>query len=82
MLRDFMSNKEKKTYTFSGVFIKEGDWYVAKCFELDVVSQGRTMEEAFKNIQEAIMLYIDSFGTEDISMSENPVFLAPIEVFA
>jgi predicted RNase H-like HicB family nuclease len=31
-----------------------------------VTSQGETLEDAEKNIKEAIELYIESFGTEDL----------------
>ncbi len=43
--------------------IKKGDkQYVALCPELDVVSQGYTIEEALKNLKEAVALYIDEIG--------------------
>lgn len=41
---------------------KEGRFFVAHCLEPDVTSQGRTLEEAQANINEAIELYIESFG--------------------
>lgn len=37
--------------------IKDGDWFVAKCIENNVASQGKTIDEAIKNLQEAILLY-------------------------
>ena len=37
---------------------KEGTWFVARSLELKVVSQGKTLEMAEKNIQEAIKLYL------------------------
>ena len=38
---------------------KEGSWYVARSLELGVVSQGKTIEEAEKNIKEALELYLE-----------------------
>ena len=38
---------------------KEGDLYAALCLELNVASQGKTLEEARKNIREAIELYLE-----------------------
>lgn len=38
---------------------KEGKWYVARSLELGVVSQGRSIEEAEKNVKEAIDLYLE-----------------------
>ena len=51
---------------FNIVYAKEKNWIVARCLEIDVVSQGRTMKSAEHNIKEAIQLYIDSFGQPDI----------------
>ena len=43
--------------------IKKGEkQYVALCPELDVVSQGVTVEDALKNIKEAVELYIEEMG--------------------
>lgn len=47
---------------FTAVIIQEPDWYVAHCLELGVVSQGKTIEEAQANLNEAVELYIESFG--------------------
>ena len=43
--------------------IKKGEkQYVALCPEVDVVSQGRTVEEAISNLREAVELYIEIEG--------------------
>jgi predicted RNase H-like HicB family nuclease len=39
--------------------VREGDWYVAQCLEVDVVSQGETVEEALANLREALELYYE-----------------------
>jgi predicted RNase H-like HicB family nuclease len=36
--------------------------YVALCPEIDVVSQGYTVEESVSNLKEAVELYIDEMG--------------------
>jgi predicted RNase H-like HicB family nuclease len=33
---------------------QEGGWYVARCLEVDVVSQGRTVHEAVENLAEGV----------------------------
>ena len=38
---------------------KDGDLYSALCLELDVASQGTTVEEVEKNLQEAVELYLE-----------------------
>lgn len=47
---------------FAAVITKEERWYVARCVELGVVSQGKTIEEAQANLKEAVELYLESFG--------------------
>jgi predicted RNase H-like HicB family nuclease len=50
---------------FTAVINKEENWYVAHCVQLEVVSQGKTIEEAQTNLKEAVELYLESFETED-----------------
>jgi predicted RNase H-like HicB family nuclease len=38
---------------------REGDWYVSRCLELDIASQGETEEEALANLKEALELYFE-----------------------
>lgn len=47
--------------TLTAVIHREGDWYVAQCPEVGTVSQGRTVEEAVANLQEATELYLQEF---------------------
>ncbi len=51
---------------FTAVLTREENWYVAHCVELGVVSQGKTIEEAQANLKEAVELYLESFGEEDL----------------
>jgi predicted RNase H-like HicB family nuclease len=44
---------------FTTVIAKEGKWFVAYCLELGVVSQEKTIEEARKNLREAVELYLE-----------------------
>ena len=49
--------------------IKKGEkQYVALCQEVDVVSQGYTVEKAIKNLKEAVELYIEE---EDLPQEAN-----------
>jgi predicted RNase H-like HicB family nuclease len=45
------------TYRCTTVIVQEGKWYVARCLELGIVSQGRTIESAQENLKEAVELY-------------------------
>jgi predicted RNase H-like HicB family nuclease len=37
----------------------EGDWYLARCLEVEVASQGRTVEDALASLKEALELYFE-----------------------
>ena len=65
---------------FTAIVTKEEKWYVAHCLELAVVSQGKTFEEAQANLKEAVELYIESFGLDDLPESMGEVILYPLEV--
>ena len=45
---------------------KEDDWYVARCVEIEVASQGRSEDEALRNLEEAILLYLQDDDTGEI----------------
>ena len=55
--------------------IKKGEkQYVALCQEIDVVSQGYTVEEAIANLKEAVELYIEEMGyPEEITSNDTIV---------
>ncbi len=46
---------------FTAVLYKEEDMYVAECPEVGTVSQGKTIDEAIKNLKEATELYSEEF---------------------
>lgn len=46
---------------------KEGDGYVSLCPELDVASQGATIEEAKAHLQEALELFFECASQEEIT---------------
>lgn len=51
---------------FTGVIHREGDAFVALCPELDVASQGSTVDEARANLQEALELFLETAPKEEI----------------
>ena len=56
---------------FTAIIKKGEKQFVALCPELDVVSQGYTIEEAIKNLKEACDLYIEEMGVPEGASSEN-----------
>lgn len=65
---------------FSALITKEDKFYVARCPELNVTSQGKTFEEARNNLQEAVELYIESFGLSDVPQEKEPPIWTSLEI--
>lgn len=61
---------------FTAAVTKDGAWYVARCLEVEVTSQGRTLDEALANLKEALELY---FEDQPASIEETPI-IAPVEI--
>ncbi|MFV1951070.1 MAG: type II toxin-antitoxin system HicB family antitoxin [Nitrospinota bacterium] len=53
------------THIFTAIVYKEVDLYVAECPEVGTASQGSTIEEAIKNLQEATELYLEEFSLKE-----------------
>jgi predicted RNase H-like HicB family nuclease len=71
----------KQLQTFTAVIEREGDGYVALCPEFDVASQGNTIEEARKNLQEAVELFLESADPSEIEeRRHSEVFVTRLEV--
>jgi predicted RNase H-like HicB family nuclease len=44
---------------FTVAVTHEAQWYVARCLDVDVVSQGETVDDAVANLEEALGLYFE-----------------------
>lgn len=64
---------------FTAVIKKGEKQFVALCPELDVVSQGYSVEEALQNLKEAVGLYIEEMGVPEGAASEQTI-IASFEV--
>ena len=54
------------THVFTALVQKEGKLWVALCPELDVASQGNSVEEARANLREAVELFLESASKSEI----------------
>jgi predicted RNase H-like HicB family nuclease len=54
------------TNSYTAIVAKEGSLYVALCPELDVASQGTTVEQATANLREAVELFLECADQEEI----------------
>ena len=68
------------TTMYTAIIEKEGNLYAALCPELDVASQGTTVEEATSNLQEAVELFLECADPEEIKRRRRTeVFVTRIE---
>ena len=65
----------------TAIIEREGDGYVALCPELDIASQGETIEEARYNLREALELFFESASQEEIKdRFRAEVYITQVEV--
>jgi predicted RNase H-like HicB family nuclease len=67
-------------YRFSALITKEDDWYVARCPELAVTSQGSDVESARANLREAIELYLETWGAPEVDITAQQPFWTFLEI--
>lgn len=76
----------KPIFVFTGIIIKENEGYSSLCLELDVASQGETIEETKLKLMEAITLYIETAIESNLPLirpvpeRENPINTRPDDV--
>ncbi len=65
----------------TAIIEREGNGFVALCPELDVASQGDTVDEARKNLQEALELFFETASPEEIKERlHEEVYVTYVEV--
>jgi predicted RNase H-like HicB family nuclease len=67
--------------TFTAIVQREGSGWVALCPELDVASQGDTIEAAKANLQEAVSLFLEAADPAEVSQRlRTETYLSQVEV--
>jgi len=70
-----------KMQQFTAIIEKEENQYVALCPELDIASQGGSVEEARANLVEALELFFESASPKEIEERlHDEVFITRLEV--
>lgn len=73
--------KAKRNIPLTAIIQSSEKYYVALCPELDVVSQGKTVEEARRNIAEAVELFLETASASEIKHRlHKETYIAPLEV--
>ena len=67
----------------TAVIERDGDGFVALCPEVDVASQGSTVQEARANLQEALELFFEMASESEISRRlRSEVYVTRVHVSA
>jgi predicted RNase H-like HicB family nuclease len=67
---------------FTAMIYRENGGYVALCPELDVASQGDSVEEASANLREAVELFIETADPSEIAGGTEELYVTALEVSA
>jgi Uncharacterized conserved protein len=69
------------TRQLTAIIEREGDGYVALCPEVDVASQGATVDEARNNLKEALELFFETASPAEIQQRvHDEVYVTHVEV--
>ena len=61
---------------YNVIIQKEENWYVAKCLDNNIASQGKTIEEAMENLKESLELYMQ----DEKTVQPKEIFITTLEV--
>jgi len=65
----------------TAIIEREGDGYVPLCPELDIASQGGSIEEARDNLREALELFFEAASPEELNQRlHGEIFVTQVEV--
>ena len=71
----------RNTRQFTAVIEREDNSYVALCPELDIASQGESVEEARANLKEAIELFFETASKKEVrERMHEEVFITRLEI--
>jgi len=71
----------KQTRRLTALIEREDDMFVSLCPELDIASQGATIEEAHANLKEALTLFFQSADASEVAgRLHGEIFVTSVEI--
>jgi predicted RNase H-like HicB family nuclease len=65
----------------TAIIEREGDGYISLCPEIDVASQGATVQEASENLREAVELFFETASAAEVQQRlHDEVYITRLEV--
>jgi predicted RNase H-like HicB family nuclease len=65
--------------SIKAVIYHDGEQYCGKCLEIDVFTQGRSVDETIKNLEEAASLHLEDEDPAKYGLVKNPSLLIMME---
>ena len=76
-----LQRKKEDGMKLTAIIERDGDGFVSLCPELDIASQGCSVEEARNNLREALELFFETASSEEIkNRVHDDIFVTSIEV--
>lgn len=67
-------------HTIKAIVRKGESHYVAECVEIPVVTQGKTLDETARNLQEAVELHLEEENLAELGLAPNPTLIVTMEL--
>ena len=64
-----------KIQTIKAEIYFDGEYYCVRCLNIDVFTQGKTLDAAVKNLREAVSLHLEDEEWKEYDLSERPLIL-------
>jgi predicted RNase H-like HicB family nuclease len=72
---------ERLSTTLTAIIERENSMYVALCPELDIASQGQTIEQARSNLMEALTLFFETASEQEVQeRMKNEIYITQVEI--
>ena len=67
-------------HTIKAVIRRGESFYVGECVEIAVVTQGETLDDVVKNLQEAVALHLEGEDLAEMGLAPHPTLILTMEV--
>ena len=67
-------------HTVKAIVRKGDSHYVAECVEIPVVTQGKTLDETVRNLQEAVELHLEGEDLTALGLAPQPTLIVTMEL--
>lgn len=67
-------------HTIQAMIRKGENLYVAECLNLGVVTQGKTLDETVRNLQEAVALHLEGEDLAEFDLAPSPTLMVTFEL--